>query len=171
MDEDPFEVTAKVVDSMKNAAKTDKTKGISPDPVSSYVEQEESATATGHTASEGRPGLTVSEQVDDMIDQSIEIESNKKMIRENVKWFPLTFTSRDMEQKVSLMWKVLNRSLERHDSNVAVDSVTMLLEVFFGCFERSTENLSVVMAERHFSGFSNPCLTVNVFDFSVVSLR
>ena len=99
MDDDPFEVTAKVVDSIKSSAKGDK-KGISPDPQSSYVEQEESGTVTGHTTSEGRPGLTVSEQVDDMIDQSIEIESNKKMIRENVRWFPLTFTSKDMELKV-----------------------------------------------------------------------
>lgn len=45
--------------------------------------------------------LTVSQQVDELIDHSIEIESNKKMIKDNVKWFTLSFKNSDMETKVS----------------------------------------------------------------------
>lgn len=100
MDDDPFEVTPKVVESIKNSSKpSDKTK-VLPDPQSSFIEPEDSGTAATIGTTDDRRGLTVSEQVDDMIDQSIEIESNKKMIRENVRWFPLTFTSKDMEIKV-----------------------------------------------------------------------
>uniref|UniRef100_T1KL28 adenylate cyclase n=1 Tax=Tetranychus urticae TaxID=32264 RepID=T1KL28_TETUR len=43
--------------------------------------------------------LTVSQQVDELIDHSIEIESNKKMIKENVTWFTLSFKNSDMETK------------------------------------------------------------------------
>ncbi|XP_053206968.1 adenylate cyclase type 6-like isoform X2 [Panonychus citri] len=43
--------------------------------------------------------LTVSQQVDELIDHSIEIESNKKMIKDNVKWFTLSFKNSDMETK------------------------------------------------------------------------
>lgn len=41
--------------------------------------------------------LSMSEQVDEFIDQCIEIESNKKMFQENVKWFTLSFKSADYE--------------------------------------------------------------------------
>lgn len=44
--------------------------------------------------------LSMSEQVDEFIDQCIEIESNKRMFQENVNWFLLTFESRDYESAV-----------------------------------------------------------------------
>lgn len=47
--------------------------------------------------------LSMSEQVDEFIDQCIEIESNKKMFQENVKWFTLTFKSNEYENMVSLV--------------------------------------------------------------------
>lgn len=43
--------------------------------------------------------LTVAEQVDMILDQYIEIESNKRMMEENVSWFCLTFKLQPMECK------------------------------------------------------------------------
>lgn len=44
--------------------------------------------------------LSVSQQVDELIDHAIEIESNKKMIKDNVKWFALSFRNKELESKV-----------------------------------------------------------------------
>lgn len=44
--------------------------------------------------------LSMSEQVDEFIDQCIEIESNKKMFQDNVNWFLLTFHSHESETMV-----------------------------------------------------------------------
>ena len=44
-------------------------------------------------------GLTVSQQIDWIIDQYIEIESNKRMMEQNVNWFCLTFKLPQMESK------------------------------------------------------------------------
>lgn len=43
--------------------------------------------------------LTMAEQVDMILDQYIEIESNKRMMQENVTWFCLTFKLKPMESK------------------------------------------------------------------------
>ncbi|GBN49784.1 Adenylate cyclase type 8 [Araneus ventricosus] len=43
---------------------------------------------------------TVSEEVEDLIEQSIEIESNKKMRKDHLSWFSLTFISPDTETKL-----------------------------------------------------------------------
>lgn len=116
VDDDPFEVTPRVVESIKSSNKSSDKKVILPDPASSYVEQEDSVTATGvgddvdtGTGIRRRVGLTMSEEVDELIDHCIEIESNKRMIKENVRWFPLTFKSKNMELKVlfinsSIVW-------------------------------------------------------------------
>lgn len=45
------------------------------------------------------PPMTVAEQVDLILDQYIEIESNKRMMKENVSWFFLTFRLQPMESK------------------------------------------------------------------------
>jgi hypothetical protein len=45
------------------------------------------------------PPMTVAEQVDLILDQYIEIESNKRMMKENVSWFCLTFRLNPMEVK------------------------------------------------------------------------
>ncbi|GFT63958.1 adenylate cyclase type 8 [Trichonephila clavipes] len=45
---------------------------------------------------------TVSEEVEELIEQSIEIESNKKMRKDHLSWFSLTFRSPDTETKVSI---------------------------------------------------------------------
>ncbi len=107
VDDDPFDVTPRVVESIKTSSKLSDKKIILPDPASSCVEQEDSVTATGAgddldvgTGIRRRVGLTMSEEVDELIDHCIEIESNKRMIKENVRWFPLTFKSKDMEIKV-----------------------------------------------------------------------
>ncbi|CAL1281493.1 unnamed protein product, partial [Larinioides sclopetarius] len=42
---------------------------------------------------------TVSEEVEELIEQSIEIESNKKMRKDHLSWFSLTFISSDTETK------------------------------------------------------------------------
>ncbi|GFQ79074.1 hypothetical protein TNCT_607601, partial [Trichonephila clavata] len=42
---------------------------------------------------------TVSEEVEELIEQSIEIESNKKMRKDHLSWFSLTFRSPDTETK------------------------------------------------------------------------
>ncbi|XP_054707275.1 adenylate cyclase type 8-like [Uloborus diversus] len=42
---------------------------------------------------------TVSEEVEDLIEQSIEIESNKKMRKDHLSWFSLTFKTPDAETK------------------------------------------------------------------------
>ena len=111
VDDDPFEVTPKVVENItKSSQKLSDKRGVTPDPVSSYMDQEESVgTGTGPSdetvIGAAKRVQTVSEQVDDMIDQSIEIESNKKMFKENVRWFPLTFTSKEMELKVCYVFK------------------------------------------------------------------
>nr|XP_042906415.1 adenylyl cyclase 78C [Parasteatoda tepidariorum] len=42
---------------------------------------------------------TVSEEVDELIEQSIEIESNKKMRKDHLSWFSLAFKSPDTETK------------------------------------------------------------------------
>ncbi|XP_035209748.1 adenylate cyclase type 8-like isoform X1 [Stegodyphus dumicola] len=56
--------------------------------------------AKGRKASTHRPLTpTVSEEVDDLIEQSIEIESNKKMRKDHLYWFSLTFKSPDTETK------------------------------------------------------------------------
>ena len=44
-------------------------------------------------------GMTVAQQVDIMLDQYIEIESNKRMMQQNVNWFCLTFKIKPMEEK------------------------------------------------------------------------
>jgi hypothetical protein len=44
-------------------------------------------------------GMTVAQQVDIMLDQYIEIESNKRMMQQNVNWFCLTFKVKPMENK------------------------------------------------------------------------
>lgn len=44
--------------------------------------------------------LSMSEQVDEFIDQCIEIESNKKIFTQNVNWFTLTFKSNEYETMV-----------------------------------------------------------------------
>ena len=44
-------------------------------------------------------GLSVSQQIDWIIDQYIEIESNKRMMEQNVNWFCLTFKLPEMECK------------------------------------------------------------------------
>ncbi|GIX74566.1 hypothetical protein CDAR_312831 [Caerostris darwini] len=43
---------------------------------------------------------TISEEVEELIEQSIEIESNKKMRKDHLSWFSLTFRSSDTETKV-----------------------------------------------------------------------
>jgi hypothetical protein len=107
VDDDPFDVTPRVVESIKTSNKLSDKKVILPDSGSSCIEQEDSVTATGAgddldvgTGIRRRAGLTMSEEVDELIDHCIEIESNKRMIKENVRWFPLTFKSKDMELKV-----------------------------------------------------------------------
>lgn len=57
-------------------------------------------------ASTHRPlSPTISEEVDEFIQQSIEIESNKKMKKDHLHWFSLTFKSGDAETKVgSATW-------------------------------------------------------------------
>lgn len=47
------------------------------------------------------PKKVVTEQVDDIIDHSIEIESNKRMRSANVNPWTLRFIDRDMEFQVS----------------------------------------------------------------------
>ncbi|XP_076361837.1 adenylate cyclase type 8-like isoform X2 [Tachypleus tridentatus] len=49
------------------------------------------------TGSHRKLALTMSEEVDELIDHSIEIESNKRIRKENVRWFTLSFKSKDME--------------------------------------------------------------------------
>lgn len=67
------------------------------------IDKEQSTAASigeGDGNRNGEPNLTMSEQVDELIDHCIEIESNKRMMRENVKWFTLTFKTSSMESKV-----------------------------------------------------------------------
>lgn len=51
---------------------------------------------------------TVSEEVDELIQQSIEIESNKKMRKDHLHWFSLTFKSADAETKVNSYYEVFS---------------------------------------------------------------
>ena len=75
---------------------------ISANDVSDYVveaaENSLKPTASGNWSTTTRKSkkmikkvLSMSEQVDEYLDQCIEIESNKRMFQQNVKWFPLTF--------------------------------------------------------------------------------
>ncbi|KAI2810933.1 Adenylate cyclase type 8 [Blomia tropicalis] len=75
---------------------------ISANDVSDYVveaaEYSLKPTASGNWSTTTRKSkkmikkvLSMSEQVDEYLDQCIEIESNKRMFQQNVKWFPLTF--------------------------------------------------------------------------------
>lgn len=105
MEDDPFEVSGKVAGSLKSP-KSPKEKGKRKE---SYREKEslerEHSTAASMGESDekrlGGPKMTMSEQVDALIDHCIEIESNKRMIKENVRWVTLTFHSKDMESKAS----------------------------------------------------------------------
>lgn len=109
VDDDPFDVTNKVMESLSSSNKVSDKKVIAPEP-SSYIEGEHSGLVDDGESGSAIPsgtkqrrqvGLTMSEEVDELIDHCIEIESNKRMIKENVKWFSLTFKSKDMELKVN----------------------------------------------------------------------
>ena len=67
---------------------------IEPDPVS---RSSLSKSRFPRTKSMKKPQLSMSEQVDEFIDQCIEIESNKKIFTRNVQWFFLTFRSHEYE--------------------------------------------------------------------------
>lgn len=60
--------------------------------------------------------LSMSEQVDEFIDQCIEIESNKKMFQQNVNWFMLTFKTQDFENMVSLFEHLITDTIELSQS-------------------------------------------------------
>ncbi|KAI1290360.1 Adenylate cyclase type 8 [Halotydeus destructor] len=107
VEEDPLEVTAKVTEALSPKAKANvqsDVRGGSSSVEHSFFEREtqlESATCDSgrRLCNEVSIGMTVSEQVDELIDNCIEIESNKRMMKENVTWFTLTFVSKDMESK------------------------------------------------------------------------
>lgn len=58
-------------------------------------------TEVGTTDAVSNVAVSESEQVDILLDRYIEIESNKRMINENVSWLCLTFKVSPMEDKVS----------------------------------------------------------------------
>nr|CAD7265771.1 unnamed protein product [Timema shepardi] len=64
----------------------------------------------------GGPGLSMAEQVDEIIDHSIEIESNKRMREANLNAWTLRFRELDMEHKVTLvgqrLWLVIDSGIE-----------------------------------------------------------
>ena len=108
VDDDPFEVSAKVVDTL--SPKTAEIGGTNACGGASSVEhsffEKEGTYDNGgdpnrRLCTETSVALTVSEQVDELIDSCIEIESNKRMMKENVNWFTLTFKSNDLESKVT----------------------------------------------------------------------
>lgn len=99
MDEDPFEVTGKVAEALSPKQK-DGASSAEP----SFFERETLTMGeeSRRFVTEASCGLTMSQKVDAYIDSCIEIESNKRMLRENVSWFTLTFQLKDMESKVRL---------------------------------------------------------------------
>ncbi|RWS26497.1 adenylate cyclase type 8-like protein, partial [Leptotrombidium deliense] len=105
LEDDPFEVTSKV-NAMVVAHKS-KDRNVSSNGESVSIEREQSTVASimdGDLPKDKKSGvaLTISEQIDELIDHCIEIESNKRMIKENVKWFTLSFRNNEMESKVCL---------------------------------------------------------------------
>lgn len=48
---------------------------------------------------------TLADELDNLMDISIEIASNKRMKKDYIKPFKLTFKDKDMEKKVSLLLK------------------------------------------------------------------
>ena len=123
VDEEPSLVQQKVVESQaEDGAAAEQGYPYAPadhQPVvsSQLLHPQSNMSMQGHTTSErasllpgasmaapsedpnSAPGMTVAEQVDLILDQYIEIESNKRMMKENVSWFCLTFKLRPMESK------------------------------------------------------------------------
>ncbi|RWS13387.1 adenylate cyclase type 8-like protein, partial [Dinothrombium tinctorium] len=113
LEDDPFEISTKMRTSSTLLSRSKSVRerssiaknNVSANCESLSIEREQSTVvsiAEGEQYKERdkkSTTLTMSEQVDQLIDHCIEIESNKRMLRENVRWFSLSFRNAEMESK------------------------------------------------------------------------
>lgn len=105
MDDDPYEVTTKVTEAIASPRLGPETGQQNSAVEASFFEREsQELSDTGNRKLAPQISITgfdVRDAVDQLFDNCIEVDSNKRMMKEHVNWFSLTFRLSDMETKVS----------------------------------------------------------------------